>query len=632
MRRCCLLAGLAVVAALCWGPSLHAAAAPAVPAARTVKPFTLRDAADRPVALADFKDSKAIVVVFLGTECPLNNAYLPTLAALHQQYAGKGVRFLGINSNVHDTPTRIAAHARANHIPFAVLKDSANVVADDFAARRTPEAFVLSPAGKVLYQGRIDDQFGIGYRRKAPTRRDLARALDEVLAGQPVSQPFTDVAGCLIARAIKPKETGTITWAKHVSRIVQQRCQECHRPGQVAPMPLRTYRDAVSWSGMIREVVEENRMPPWHADPKHGRFANDRSLTKQERDTLLGWIKEGCPKGDEKDLPPEKKWTADWKIGKPDAVFELPQTVTVPADGGERGVRYKYLSVKTNYDEDRWIQFAEARPGAREVVHHILVYIVDPTQMGKGKRPGRRAGLPGDGIGNGLLVAYAPGDLPLKLAPGYAKKLPRGALLVFQMHYTPDGVERKDRSSVGIVFAKQPPRYEVRTRAVAQQIFLIPPGARNHEVTSRSRFDGDVELLSLFPHMHLRGKDFQYVAVLPDGTRKTLLSVPRYDFNWQTSYYLDKPLRLPARDAHRMHGPLRQLGEQPQQPQPQEVGSLGRTDLGRDDDRLRGLRGRHRPEEEVTRTAGKPPHRVVGRGRGDSFPPPACPVASSQSE
>jgi hypothetical protein len=287
-------------------------------------------------------------------------------------------------------------------------------------------------------------------------------------------------------------------------------------------------------------------MPPWHADPKHGSFANDRSLTKAERDTLLGWIAEGCPKGDMKDLPPAKQWPAGWGIGKPDVVFDLPEEVKVPAEAGPRGVPYRYLRVQTNYDEDRWIQAAEARPGSREVVHHILVYIIDPARMGKGKRGGGRTGVAQDGIGNGLLVAFAPGDLPMRLSPGYAKKLPKGALLVFQMHYTPDGVERKDRSSVGIVFTKEPPKYEVRTRAVTQQLFLIPPGAKAHEVRSRSTFDTDVEVLSLFPHMHLRGKDFKYVAVYPGDRKETLLSVPRYDFNWQTNYCPKKPLRLPA--------------------------------------------------------------------------------------
>jgi peroxiredoxin len=547
MRRVAVLAPVPLVLAvlLGWlaGPSFRAGGA-AAESPRAVRPFTLKDPAGKAWSLKDFGDKKAVVVLFLGTECPVNNAYLPRLAELHKAYAGRGVQFLGVNSNCHDTPTRVAAHARANGLPFPVLKDSGNVVADDFRAARTPEAFVLDGKGKVLYQGLIDDQIGIGFRRKAPTQRHLAEALDAVLAGKPVARPRTDVsrAGCLIARARKPSAEGAVTYAKHVSRIVQKRCQECHRPGQIGPMPLLTYEDALSWSEMIREVVGEGRMPPWHADPRHGTFDNDRRLSADEKTTLLSWIKQGCPKGDPADLPPPRKFAEGWAIGKPDVVFQMPHEEAVPAEAPARGLSYRYFVVKTNFTEDKWIQAAEARPGAREVVHHIIVYVVKPGVFGKLERGGERR----DGIGNGFLTAYAPGDMPLLLKPGQAKKIPKGSALAFQMHYTPDGVERKDRSSVGLVFAKGPPKYEVRTRSVAYGRFVIPPGAGNHEVRSATTFDRDADLISLLPHMHLRGKDFLYVAVFPDGKKETLLFVPRYDFNWQSNYRLKKPLRLPA--------------------------------------------------------------------------------------
>jgi thiol-disulfide isomerase/thioredoxin len=539
---CCVVLAVTLVTPRLCSPPLEADTT--APAARAVKPFRLDDAAGKPWALADAKGKKAVVVLFLGTECPINNQYLPTLAKLSKAYADKGVPFVAINSNAHDTPTRILAHVKTNGLPFPVLKDTGNVVADDFGARRTPEAFVLSPDGKILYQGRIDDQRGVAYKRKSPTRRDLVEAIEEVLAGKPVSVPKTEVAGCLIARAITPKETGTITYARHVSRILQDRCQECHRPGQVGPFSLLSYEDALSWQDMIREVVEEKRMPPWHADPKHGKFANDRSLSSQERETLLGWIKQGCPKGDEKDLPEPKKWKKGWMIGEPDVVFEMPTEFTVPAEAGPRGIRYQYFHVRTNFTEDRWIQAAESRPGSRETVHHIIVFIRDPSKMRDNK--GGRIGDIKDGIGNGFLTAYAPGDAPLVLPPGYAKKLPKGAVLTFQMHYTPDGVERKDRSSVGLIFAKEPPKFEVRTRAIAQQYFNIPAGADNYEVKSRTTFDRDVTLLNFMPHMHLRGKDFKYDLMSGDNKLGTLLSVPRYDFGWQTVYRLDKPMQLPA--------------------------------------------------------------------------------------
>jgi hypothetical protein len=302
-------------------------------------------------------------------------------------------------------------------------------------------------------------------------------------------------------------------------------------------MPLLTYEDASSWAEMIREVVKSKRMPPWHADPSHGKFLNDRSLSRADMDTLLAWIGQGCPKGDDKDLPAKKEFSEGWTIGKPDAVFTMPREFTVPAKTPKGGVRYQYFITPTNFEEDVWIQAAEARPGNRSVVHHIIVYVAKDR---------KRMASAGDGLGAGFLVAYAPGDLGVAFPAGAAKKIPKGANLIFQMHYTPNGIEQSDRSSVGLIFAKRPPMHEVRTRGIAQRFFVIPPGAKNHKVTSATTFIGDVLLWSLLPHMHLRGQSFMYQAVFPDGKTQTLLSVPRYDFNWQSNYRLEKPLHLPA--------------------------------------------------------------------------------------
>jgi hypothetical protein len=299
-----------------------------------------------------------------------------------------------------------------------------------------------------------------------------------------------------------------------------------------------TYEDVSAWSAMIREVVEEKRMPPWHAAPGNLKFKNDRSLSPEERTTLLTWIEQGCPKGDDKDLPAPKQYAEGWNIGKPDVVFTMPTEFKVPAKAPKGGVPYKYFVTKTNFKEDRWIQAAEAKPGNKAVVHHIIVFVI-----GEG---GARTGGAGDGIGNGFLVAYAPGDLGVAYPLGAAKKIPKGATIVFQMHYTPNGVEQSDRSLVGLVFAKEPPQSEVKTKSIANGGFLIPAGANNHKVTSKTTFAKDTTLWALLPHMHLRGKSFEYVAVYPDGKKEVLLSVPRYDFGWQATYLLETPLRLPA--------------------------------------------------------------------------------------
>jgi hypothetical protein len=280
-------------------------------------------------------------------------------------------------------------------------------------------------------------------------------------------------------------------------------------------------------------------MPPWHADPRYGHFQNARGLSDADRQTLVSWVEQGCPEGDRKELPSPRESVEGWAIGKPDAVFEMPRPFTVPAEMPPSGVRYQYFTVDPGFTEDRWVQAAEAKPGARSVVHHIIVYVMEP-----GKKRQRTE----DQVGEGFLAAYAPGDMPSLFAPGQAKKVPKGARLVFQMHYTPDGIERTDCSSVGLVFSKEPPTHEVKTRGIQnpQWQLTIPAGADNHEFVAWTRFDRDTLLTSLMPHMHLRGKDFKYEAVYPDGRREVLLSVPHYEFNWQSNYRLKEPLRLPA--------------------------------------------------------------------------------------
>jgi hypothetical protein len=303
-------------------------------------------------------------------------------------------------------------------------------------------------------------------------------------------------------------------------------------------MPLMTYDDVAPWSAMIKEVVNERRMPPWHADPKIGKFHNSRNLSDAERDALITWIDQGCPKGDEKDAPAPRVFPDTWSIGTPDAVFEMPQAFNVPATAPAKGVPYKYFIVPTNFDEDRWVQAVEAQPGNRSVVHHIIVYVLVD---------GKKRGPTGqDGIGKGMLVAYAPGDFGAVFPPESAKRIPKGATLVFQMHYTPNGTAQSDRSKVGLIFAKSPPKHEVLSRAITQQLFFLMPGRDNQTVKSTTTFNDDVTVWALFPHMHLRGKSFDYEVVYPDGKREIVLSVPRYDFAWQETYRLERPLELPA--------------------------------------------------------------------------------------
>ncbi len=522
---------------------------------RGVADFTLKDAtstSEHFVRLYSFRGKKAVVLVFLGIDCPVGNLYVPRLSELNTEYKDKGVIFLGINANAHDTESEIAAHAREHGINFPVLKDKNNLATDIARAERTCEVLVIDGRARLCYRGAIDDQYGQGTRKEKPTENYLRDALDAVLAGKPVAVKGTPVAGCLIDRAESKRsgprvrgasaalaaaweakegsaeiEVGKVTFAADAAPIFQNKCQSCHRPGQAAPFSLLTYDDARKHSAMIREVVEERRMPPWHADPRYSHFSNDRSLSAKDRATLLAWVDQGSPLGDPAKLPAARTFPEGWSIGTPDVVFEIPQPYDVAAQGV---LDYVHMKVSTNFKEDMWVQAAEAVPGDRGVVHHIIVYVDDH----KGRRPS-----------DGHLCGYAPGDMPSVYPAGVAKRIPAGADLVFQLHYTPNGQPRTDRSKVGLIFAKEPVKHEAHTHGIANHIFEIKPREDNKEVISTMTVLNDAHLLSFMPHMHLRGKDFRYNVTYPDGRKETLLSVPAYDFGWQSYYTLDKPLALP---------------------------------------------------------------------------------------
>ncbi len=505
------------------------AGSPAVGA--KVDSFTLPDIHRRPKALTDYRDQKAIVVVFLGTECPLANLYLPTLVALNTEYAPRGVQFLAINSNCQDSFLEVSAHAQEHNLPFPVLKDFAHSAAEALGATRTPEAYLLDDKRVLRYRGRIDDQYGIGFRRASPTREDLKDALDAILDGREVPAAHVETSGCLIGRAQQPRAKRDVTFAQDVASVLQRRCQACHREGESAPFALDGFASAKAWSPAVAEAVLEERMPPWHADSSPGQFANDRRLPDNERDLILAWIDQGCPEGNPRDLPPSASFPQGWVIGTPDAVFEMPEIFDVPASGV---LDYQRFAVDPGFAEDVWVQAAEARPGNRAVVHHILVYIQATG------RPLYEA----DGTA-WTLCGWAPGDMPAVYEPGTAKKIPAGAQLVFEVHYTPNGKAQSDRSSVGIVFAKSPPENVVEVNILANMGLRVPAGASSHKGELTYTFPRDATLLSFMPHMHLRGAAARYDALYPDGREETLLFVPDYDFAWQSAYRFAEPLAIP---------------------------------------------------------------------------------------
>jgi hypothetical protein len=357
------------------------------------------------------------------------------------------------------------------------------------------------------------------------------------------------------------------TFSKDVAPILYKNCVGCHRPGEIGPMSLLTYADARPHAKDIRDQVGDGNMPPWHADPKHGKFANDRSLSTQERETLLKWANNGAPEGDRKDLPAVPAFTEGWRIGEPDLVLTIPE-YKVPADGF---VEYEYIEIPTNLSEDRWIRALEVRPGNREVVHHVIAHARPPEPERRPAAigyadgmniPAGQTGGPAEPEGGpkrarglsrfprpqrtGVAIGgFAPGTSTLTFEPGTAMLLRKGSTIVLQMHYTTNGKEAVDRTKIGLFFATEAPKEELRFANLSNGNFVIPAGAADHVVTAEMTTTADITLRRMLPHTHLRGKSWEYTAIFPDGRSEILLSVPKYDFNWQTDYVFAQPLRLP---------------------------------------------------------------------------------------
>ena len=374
------------------------------------------------------------------------------------------------------------------------------------------------------------------------------------------------VTALLSAAAATAGSTATppaVTFYKDVLPVLQNNCQSCHRPGESAPMAFLTYDGTRPWAAAIKSAVLTKKMPPWFADPHFGKFSNDRTLSQADIHTLVAWVDSGARAGDAKDAPAPLNFVEGWRIGKPDVVLELPKPFHVPATGT---VDYQYVVMPTHFTEDKWVQLAEARPSNPKLVHHIIAFIREPgNPMMKDLPPGEyyapayearkhqdeprdKNGKKNDddsGFFGDMLAGYAPGTVPFEMLPGQARLVKAGSDIVFQLHYTANGTAGDDTARLGLVFAKTPPTERVLTLGAMNPRFAIPPGDPNYRVDSKLTLQEDATLVGFLPHMHFRGKDFEYTVRYPDGRTETLLSVPHYNFNWQLTYNLSEPKALP---------------------------------------------------------------------------------------
>jgi hypothetical protein len=470
--------------------------------------------------LGDFGPRKAFVVVAVRTTCPLALRYLPVLAEMEKGYRTKGVQFLALGVAAEEPVAEVAAMAIDAGVEFPVGRDDGSWTRA-LGWRRTPEVVVLDADRRLRYRGRIDDQVRIGGAKPAASRRDLAEALDALLAGRPIETPETPVDGCAIPEAPQINQVAegpSPTFYEQVEPILQRHCQSCHRPATEAPFALLSYRDAAMQAETIAEVVDDRRMPPWYGVHDEA-IINRRGLDDRERETLIRWARGGTPKGDPARRPARLEFpTVKWRIGEPDQVVTMLGSHEIPATGF---VDYRYVLFPYVFLADTWVQSAEIRADNPRVIHHANLGYVQSKQK-----------LTPDNF----ITGKVPGGDPMILDDGMAYLIPAGSLLGMQVHYTTTGKPERCKISVGFKFPRVPVKQRLYHSEVANERFAIPPNVPSHRLSARRTLPFDASLLGTVAHMHVRATDMAFLAHKPDGTTERLLLIPNYNFDWQISY------------------------------------------------------------------------------------------------
>ena len=533
MRRLLLLP-------LLLGPALLLAAdakkAPPPPAA----PRTLADADGKPHAIAGIPDARAVVLFFTATQCPSANRYPARLAELHKTYAAKGVSFFAVYANAFDTADEVRRHLREAPLPFPALLDPDQRAADAFGVEVTPTAVVLDPTGKVRFRGPVDEN----RNEQLAKKRYLADGLDALLAGKEVPAAPEPV-GCFIERKQAPASNAKVTFAE-VAPVLHRHCATCHRPGNIGPFPLLTYEQARRQAANIKAYTRSHAMPPWKP-VNEGLFLNERRLSQPEIDLLAAWADAGAPLGDAAKVPAAPKFPGGWQLGEPDLVLESGE-YELAAEGNDE---YRCFVLNPKLTEDRYVRAVEFIPGNRRVVHHVMTYIdglgVSAFFFSKDGKPGYSTAGTGPGfVPLGDIGGWAPGSQPVVLPEGTGRLLPKGSRIALELHFHKSGKVEKDRTKIGIHFAKAPVKKPIESRVIVNTRFQIPPGEERYAVRGGWHVKEDVHVVGILPHMHLIGREMVVVAEPPDGPKRTLVHIKDWDFNWQETYYFKEPVALPA--------------------------------------------------------------------------------------
>jgi peroxiredoxin/mono/diheme cytochrome c family protein len=498
--------------------------------------FRLLDQAGASHELYYLSDTRAVVLMTYGNGCGIVQKSLPRLREIRDEYRAKGVEFLLIDPNLQDDRDAVAKEAAEFGNDLPILVDETQLIAEALGVDRTADVFVIDPKSwKLVYRGPMDDRLSYGAQKPVANKPYLTDALDATLAGHPVAVAKAEAVGCLINFPERGRSDAhaRISYAERIAPLLVDKCVACHREGGVAPWAMTGYDIVRGFAPMIREVVRTKRMPPWHADPHYGSFVGDRSMTNEDTRDLVHWIEAGAPRGTGADplAALDRSWS-EWTLGRPDLIVEVP-AYNVPATGV---ISYQFPHAANPLGRDVWIRAIEIIPGNRSVVHHVLAGIDDP---GNGERRAIRGQM-------GELGGYAPGKNAIPYPANTGILLRKEASFQFQMHYTPNGKPATDVTRLGLYFYDQPPKHSLEMSIIYDASLAIPANAKSYSRSLDKVFDRDVMLYSLLPHAHLRGRAAKFTAHYPDGREEILLSVPKYDFNWQPLYALNPPKLIPA--------------------------------------------------------------------------------------
>jgi peroxiredoxin len=507
--------------------------------------FALSDDQGNRILLSEQAAGGAVVLVFIGTDCPVTQRYAPRIEALRQSFAHRGIKFLGISSNVQDAPAQVVRFARDFKLNFPIIKDIASQVANTLGAQRTPEVFLIDKERRIRYRGRIDDQIDDEVDRSQPTRPDLEIAIEEVLAGREVSLPNTRVTGCRIGRTLQESPNSALGWHGEVAAIFRRHCVTCHRTGGSAPFPLQRYEDAEGWAETIREVVRLRQMPPWFAQADDTSFANDFGLTEQERSIIIKWVNDGSPRGtgtDEDNTLP----TSAWQIAsEPDQVLSSSSApVEIPSEGRQE---YREFLIDPQWTENRLVQKIEIKPSNRRIVWQAAAYIV-PQGLANAY-PNLRDLTSTSELDPNLLAWYSAGSLPTVYPEDIAREIPAGSQILFRIRYRPIGRPESDRTQIGLVWA-DPDKVTRKVRVVP--IFEAPVAINKEtpakELVIKRAIDDGTFLLAITPSLTRLGRNFQLLwpPDSRDGSVRALLRINADPYLWSHQYRLSLPLELPA--------------------------------------------------------------------------------------